>query len=94
MNNTTSTHDKIREALSVIGNDATNKQIKEYCQEHFGMTPISQTIYSCIGSEWGRQAERLSAKELSDSKKFVRSKFEGDTSKAIFAISMIDRVAK
>ena len=86
------THEMIREAQSALGTDATNKDIKQYCKDNYGVEPISQTIYSAIGSEYSRQAERITAKELSDSKKFVRKSFDGDKDKAAFAIGLIGKI--
>ncbi|MCH2200220.1 MAG: hypothetical protein MK081_15720 [Flavobacteriales bacterium] len=86
------THDMIREAQSHLGSDASNKDIKDYCSANYGVSPISQTIYSAIGSEWSRSADRLSARELADSRAFVRTKFNGDSDKAVFAINMIERI--
>ena len=82
----------IREAQTDIGADATNKEIKEYCTTKYGITPISQTIYSAIGSEWSRTADNVSARELADSKRFVRQKFNGDKNKAILALNIIGKI--
>lgn len=87
-----STHEMIRNAQTDLGVDASNKEIKKYCEDNYGVTPISQTIYSAIGSEYSRQAERITAKELSDSKKFVRKSFDGDKEKAAFAIGLIGKI--
>ena len=92
MINTPNTHDMIREAVSILGNEATNREIKLYCDDKYGVKPISQTIYSCLGSEWSRTAESISAKELSDSKRFVRTKFSGDKDKAIRVINLIGHI--
>tara|TARA_Y100000592_G_scaffold98975_1_gene173536 strand:+ start:216 stop:497 length:282 start_codon:yes stop_codon:yes gene_type:complete len=86
-----SKHEMIREAQDVLGKDASNKQIKQYCNDNFGVTPISQTIYSAIGSEFSRSAESISAKELCDSKKFVKKTFNGDRDKAHLAIDLVGR---
>jgi hypothetical protein len=82
------THQMIREAKSELGNAVTNKQVKEYCFSKYGVKPLSQTIYSAIGSEWSRSAERISAQELLDSKRFVRHSFNGDKDKALLAIDL------
>ena len=87
-----STSAMIREAQTDIGSCATNSEIKAYCTKKFGITPISQTIYSAIGSEWSRTADNVSARELADSKRFVRQKFDGDKDKAILAINIIGRI--
>lgn len=87
-----STSSMIREAQFDLGSHATNQQIKDYCNEKYGLTPISQTIYSAIGSEWSRRADNISVKELSDIKIFIRKKFNGDKDKAIIALNIIDKI--
>ncbi len=86
------THNMIREAQKHLGNDVSNKDVKQYCYENYGVSPMSQTIYSAIGSEWSRAAENISAKELVDSKKFVKRTFKGDKEKAHLAIDLIGQL--
>ena len=89
MNNKPSTHKMIREAQDNLGNDVSNKDVKKYCYEKYGITPLSQTIYSAIGSEWSRSADNISARELVDSKKLLRKTFKGDKKKAHLAIDLV-----
>lgn len=83
------TNDMIREAQEQLGLTATNKEIKHWCDSKYNVIPMSQAIYSCLGSESSRIAETFTAKEVSDGKKFIKKGFEGNYDRAYQVIRLI-----
>lgn len=90
MLNIPKTNEMIREAQLSIGRDASNKDIKLYCSSKYGVQPLSQAIYSCLGSEYSRKAERVTVRELSDCKRFIRKTFDGDMERAYLALELVE----
>ena len=84
-----STNQMIRNAQENLGITSSNRDIKAWCQENYNIRPLSQAIYACLGSESERIAETFTAKEVSDGKKFIRNKFNGDYDRAYQAIRLI-----
>ena len=84
----------IREAFGELGVNASNRQIKEYVLEKYKRKVISQTINSAIGTEYSRQANKLTANQLADTKRFIKKHFNNDESGLLSCINLIKGLKK
>jgi hypothetical protein len=84
----------IREAFSELGINASNKQIKKYVLDKYKRKVISQTINSAIGTEYSRQANKLTANQLADTKKFVAKTFDGDANGLFTCLNLMKGLNK
>jgi hypothetical protein len=84
----------IREAYLALGFDCTNKQIQKHCLQNYDKKPISQTINSAIGTEYSRQANKLTANQLADTKRFIKKHFNNDESGLLSCVNLIKGLKK
>ena len=82
----------IRQAQKELGLTALNSDIKRYCQTNFGVEPLSQQIYGCLGAEFERLAQSFSARQLTQTRKHINTNFDGDFEHAFGAMKIVGAI--
>jgi len=85
--------DKIRKAFRSLKNPtASNRQIRNRCQELFDWIPSPQLIRSAMGSEASRKLSTISASEYVELRKIGNRMFSGDFQQFAAAVEVIGDV--